>query len=464
MLNCFYFKMIGGFIGLNLLSMQAAYGDSLTDALVSAYNKNPSLQAERSRVRAVDENYIQARSASRPTIAVDGTFAGSAVRTPQISFFAPADDLQTQTGTPAQAQLQIIQPIYQGGRFKAQRGQALSGIMAAREALIDREQTIFLDVATAYVDILRDEAITQIRRNNVRVLAWQKEAAQIRYDVGDGTLTDITQAESRLAGADIGLANADAQLEVSRAVFRRVVGRDPVDLEGVPKIVIPSTVNEAYAIAVENNPQLNAARHNRDASEYDIDIAKSATKPSLSLNATAASQRDQILGFQQADALSLTAQVSIPIFSAGFNQSRIRQAAHTKSRLDFEIRDAELQLRQNAEQIWAQIEAAQRILISSEVQRKSAEFAFEGVELEQQVGTRTALDVLDAEQEVLNARINQLNAQRDLDVSIFQLLSLMGTFHSKALQLPVNYYDPAENFETVKTDILYRIKERIIPE
>jgi len=464
MLKRSYIQISLGLALFGLILPESAYGESLTDALVSVYNKNPGLKAQRSRVKEIDETYIQARAESRPTIALSGTFAGSAVRTPQISFFAPAEDLATQSGTPAAAQLEIIQPIYQGGRLKAQRAQSLKGIMAAREQLIDQEQGIFLDAATAYVDILRDEAITNIRRNNVKVLARQKEAAQIRFDVGEGTLTDVAQADSRLAGADIGLASADAQLEVSRAAFRRVVGRNPIELEAVPKIVIPTSVNEAYAIALENNPQLNAARYNRDASEYDIDIASSATKPSVSLNATAAAQRDQILGFQRADALTVTAQVRIPIFSAGLNQSRIRQAQHVKTRLDFEIRDAELSLRQTAEQIWAQMEAAKRTLVSSATQLKSAQLAFEGVELEQQVGTRTALDVLDAEQEVLNAQINQLNARRDLDVSVFQLLAVMGTFHAKSLQLPVDSYNPADNLETVKSDILYRLKETFIPE
>lgn len=450
--------------GFCLLLTGHAQGESLTDTLVSAYNKNPALMAERSRVKAVDETYIQARAASRPTISLSGTFAGSAVRTPQISFFAPAGDLATQSGTPAAAQLEIIQPIYQGGRLKAQRAQALTGIMAAREQLIDQEQSILLSAATAYVDILRDEAITNIRRNNVKVLARQKEAAQIRFDVGEGTLTDVAQADSRLAGANIGLASADAQLEVSRAAFRRVVGRNPDGLEAVPTIVIPSSLNEAFAIALENNPQLNAARYNRDASKYDVNIASAATKPSVSLNATAAAQRDQILGFQQADALTVTAQVRIPIFSAGLNQSRIRQARHVKTQLDFEIRDAELSLRQRAEQIWAQMEAAERTLTASVTQLKSAQLAFEGVELEQQVGTRTALDVLDAEQEVLNAQINQLNAQRNLDVSIFQLFAVMGTFHAESLQLPVESYDPADNLEAVKSDILYRLKEKLLPE
>jgi outer membrane protein len=468
MAYCLRFKRLSAvvviFAGFIFGGNISAAADDLPQVLISAYNKNPRLQAERARVRAVDENYIQARAQSRPTIALSGSFAGSAVRTPQLSFFGPAGDVQTQTGTPAAAQLEIIQPIYQGGRLKAQRGQALAGIMSARESLKNMEQNIFLAAANAYVDIIRDEATARIRRKNVQVLSRQKQAAEVSFDIGDGTRTDIAQSDNRLAGAEIGLASADAQLEASRAVFRRVVGRDPIDLQPVPKMVIPNTAQEAISIALGNNPDLNAARFNRDASEYDINIARSATKPSLSLNASAAAQRDQILGFERADALTLTAQLRVPIFSAGMNQSRIRQARHVKTRLDFELRAAELQISQNVTQLWAQIDASQRSLLASQRQVDAAKFAFEGVELEQQVGTRSVLDVLDAEQEVLNAQINNLAAQRNLDAAIFQLLAIMGTFNANSLQLPVDIYDPRDNFEDVRSDILHNFTDNYVPD
>lgn len=448
---------------LLLMMPEIAAADTLQHALASAYNKNPRLQAERARVREVDENYIQARAQSRPTISLSGSFAGSAVRTPQATFFAPAGDIETETGTPASAQLQIIQPVYQGGRLKAQRGQALAGIMAARETLKNTEQSIFLAAANAYIDVLRDEKTALFRRNSVQVLTRQRQAAQVRFDVGEGTRTDIAQAENRLAGAEIGLATADAQLESSRAAFWRVVGRDAIDLYPVPKMIIPRTPEEAVAIALDNNPEINAARFNRDASEYGVDIARAATKPSLSLNASAAAQRDQILGFERSDALTVTAQLTVPIFSAGLNQSRVRQAQHVKTRLNFEIREVELAITQTVRQLWAQIDAAERALVSSNTQVNAAKFAFEGVQLEQQVGTRTVLDVLDAEQEVLIAEINELAAQRNLDGAIFQLLAVLGTFNTEGLQLDVDIYDPADNLETVKSDILHNFADNYVP-
>jgi len=169
------------------------------------------------------------------------------------------------TGTPISGQLQVLQPVYQGGRLKAQRRQALTAIMAARENLRQTEQDVLLTAANAYADVIRDERIADIRRSNVRVLFRQKEAAQVRFDVGAGALTDVAQAGSRLAAADIGLASADAQLAVSRAAFRRSVGRDPVALSPVPKMIVPDTVEEVLAIALDNNPRVNAARYNRSA-------------------------------------------------------------------------------------------------------------------------------------------------------------------------------------------------------
>ena len=440
-----------------------ASADTLQDALISAYNNNPQLKAEQARVRGVDENYFQARSQSRPTIALNGSAAGSAVRTPfNFGPVVGAGPIVI-TGTPISGQIQVLQPVYQGGRLKAQRRQALTQILAERENLRQIEQDILLAAAMAYTDVLRDEKIANIRRNNVRVLSRQKEAAGIRFEVGEGTRTDMAQADSRLAAAEIGLASADAQLASSRAAYRRTVGRDPVSLAPAPRLIVPNTPAEALEIALGNNPAMSAARHNLEAAKYNIDIARAATKPSVSLSGTIAAQREQILGFSQAEAATLTAQISIPIFSAGLNQSRIRQASHSKTRVSFEIKDAELELSRSIYQLWAQIDAAERTLVASERQIAAAKLAFEGVQLEQDVGTRTVLDVLDAEQEVRDAEINYISTQRDLDTALFRLLAVMGTFTSEGLQLGADVYDPEESFEDTRADILHNIAVKRLP-
>ena len=440
-----------------------ALADTIQDALVAAYNSNPQLKAEQARLRSIDENYIQARAQSRPTITLNGMAAGSAVRTPFS--FGPVQGAgpTTITGTPISGQIEVLQPVYQGGRLKAQRRQALTQILAARENLRQIEQDVLLAAALAYLDVLRDEQTAHIRRNNVRVLSRQKEAAQIRFDVGEGTLTDTAQADSRLAAAEIGLASADSQLASSRAAFRRAVGRDPISLNPAPRLIVPNTPAEALDIALGNNPAISAARHNLESQKYNVNIARSATKPSVSLSGTVAAQREQILGFSQAEAATLTAQISIPIFSAGFNQSRIRQAENETTRFKYEIKDAELELSQNIYQLWAQIDAAERTLVASERQIQAAKLAFEGVQLEQDVGTRTVLDVLDAEQEVLNAEINYISTRRELDAALFRLLVAMGTFTSSGLQLPVDIYDPDVSLDDSRSDILHNIASKRLP-
>jgi outer membrane protein len=195
-----------------------AYGETLQEAFVSAYTNNPRLMAERARVREFDENYIQARAQGRMTSSLSGSLGYSGVRLPNTGFAGqPIGGYSTSFTEPASLQLQVIQPLYQGGRVRALKQQAKAGIMAAREGLRNTEQNLFLSVATAYSDVLRDEETANIRRSNVRVLTRQLTAATVRFDVGEGTRTDIAQAQTRLSAAEIGLAQADAQLQVSRS-------------------------------------------------------------------------------------------------------------------------------------------------------------------------------------------------------------------------------------------------------
>ena len=213
----FYWSKISRF-GLIFASFVFGCGsvvqaETFQEALISAYQTNPSLKAERARVKEADENYIQARAQGRPTSSFTASAARQAIRAPNNIFFSETGST-VQRGNPRTTALQIIQPIYQGGRVSALKRQANSGILAARQTLRDAEQNLLVSTATAYVDVIRDEQAAKIRRNNVSVLARQEQAARDRFDVGEGTLTDIAQAQTRLAAANIGLAQADAQLEI----------------------------------------------------------------------------------------------------------------------------------------------------------------------------------------------------------------------------------------------------------
>ena len=446
--------------------------ETLQDTLISAYNKNPRLQAERARLREVDEGYIQARAQGRLTSQIDAEWRREVISTPEIPATIagvpnPAAALLgggTIDGAPYQAQLSVIQPIYQGGRVRALKQQARSDILAARENLRGTENSIFLQAANAYVDVLRDEEAAKIRRNNVRVLTRQLEAAQTRFDVGAGTLTDTAQSESRLAQSESGLAQAEAQLQISRANYRRVIGRIPNDLQPVPRFERPSDLATAQKLALENNPQIIAAYFNEESARAGIDVAKAAGRINVQLNGTVGGNRNQTIGVSRADQAALAAQVTVPIFSGGLNASRIRQAKHAKSRMAFETRDMQWEVELNVAQVWAQLEAAKIALQASRRQATSANTAFEGVKLEQSVGTRTQLDVLDAEQEVLDARLAVINAQHDLDAADFQLLAAMGVFDSQGLALTVDRHNPSKNFKAVEHKGLKEFTDDFVPE
>lgn len=436
-----------------------AQADTLQEALIGVYNKNPQLLAARARLRETDENYIQARAQGRLSSTasgqyswshIQGTASPAALPTPG----APVGKLST-SYTPSAAQVEIIQPLYQGGRIKALKAQAKAGILAQRELLRATENQLFLAASNAYLDVQLAEETARVRRENVRVLSRQSEAAQERFDVGQGTRTDIAQSLARLANAESGLAQAEGQLLSARASYRRLVGRIPSDLQRVPQFVVPATLEDALRKGRENNPEIIASYFNEQAGDAAIDVAKSASKPVISLNGNLAAQRGQVFSLEESESAEIKAQIRIPIFSGGANKSRVRQARHAKTRMRFETRDRELAVDEAITQIWSQRAAAQQSLMASRKQVEAAELAFEGVTLEQEVGSRSQLDVLDAEREALNARLAVINAEKNVHVATFQLLSTIGVFDAQSIGLAVDtLYDVEQNLEDIREDKL----------
>lgn len=449
-----------------ILLSSPAYAADLQDALVSVYESNPRLLAERARLREIDESYVQARAQGRPTIAGSGSIEQSWVGFPNgaavFTGGAVEGDINV-SGRPNEVAVQIVQPLYQGGRVKALKAQTKLSILAARENLRAQENDLFLSAASAYVDVRRDLEATRIRRNNVKVLSRQLEAATARFDVGAGTRTDIAQSESRLALSEAGLVQAEAQLAVSEASYVRLVGQKPAALTTPPIYRLPPNLPDAIAAARENNPQLIGSYFNEAAGRAAIDVAKAAGRPTVSISGGLSRQREQISQLQSIDAASITAQVSIPLYSGGANTSRRRQAEHAKTRLAFETRDVELAIDQAVTQIWAQLTAAKASLVAAQRQVSAAEIAFEGVTLEQSVGTRDQLDVLNAEQETLNAQLSVLEATRSVEIATFQLLATIGVFDAEGIRLPVEGYEPNKNLDNIRYQGLTEQVDRFAP-
>lgn len=443
-----------------------AQADDLQDALISVYETNPRLLAERARLREVDETYVQARAQGRPTIGGTGSISQSFVNFPGgaavFSNGAVDGDVDI-SGRPNDIGVQVVQPLYQGGRVKALKAQAKLGILAARESLRAQENDLFLSTASAYVDVRRDTKAARIRRNNVRVLMRQFEAATARFEVGAGTRTDIAQSEARLALAEAGLAQAEAQRAVSEANYVRLVGRSPIQLSDPPIYKLPPSLSAAITAARENNPQLIGSYYNEAAGRAAIDVAKAAGRPTVSISGGLSRQRDQLSQLQSIDAASITAQVTIPIYSGGANTSRRRQTEHAKTRLAFETRDAELGVDQAVSQIWAQLNAARASLKAAKRQVEAATIAFEGVSLEQSVGNRDQLDVLNAEQEALNAQLSVIDAERGVQIATFQLLATIGVFDARGIQLPIDGYNPNDNLNAIRYQGLTEQVDRFAP-
>lgn len=452
----------------SLLIAPVAQAETLEEALVSAYNHSPKLKAERARLKEIDESYIQARAQGKLTSSLSGTASINTSRTPGLDIPIPGFDNVINSGTtvstPIAAQVQVIQPIYQGGRVAALKSQARASIEAAREGVRAQETQWLLDTAYTYVDVLRNEEQARIRRNNLQVLMRQKEAAESRFEVGAGTRTDMAQAEARMAGARVGLAQAEAQLQISRADYRRLTGHMPESLKPLPKFVLPDSEARAVELAHANNPGLMASIHNEAAGDARIKVAKSANKPTVALTGNLSAIREQAGFPDRAETAVIGAQVTVPLTTGGLNRSRVREAENARTRLMFETRDTKFQLNAAIMQAWAGLQAAREGLRASQVQVQAAELAFEGVQLEKDVGRRTALDVLNAEQEVLEARLSIINSRSEVEKAGFAILALTGGFDAVSLALPTEYYDPQDNLDAIIADDNFGVIDNILPE
>ncbi len=427
--------------------------ETLESALAKAYGNNPSLNAQRAGVRATDENVAQAKSGYRPQI----TGTADIGRT-----FSKYDDRQPQTLlgggeqisrlTPRGFGVQLNQTIFDGFRTDNSVRRAESGVFAAREDLNTTEQDILVNAATAYMNVLRDTAILDLQRNNVEVIDEQLRQTRDRFNVGEVTRTDVAQAESRLAAARSQASQAEASLRASIAQYRQFVGVEPRQLApGRPlDRLTPGSVDAALKIAFGEHPAIKAALHQVDAAELQVKIAQGALAPQLGVRASVDQRYDSRSSNDESLQASAVATLTVPIYEGGQAYSATRQAKEQvgQARLQADwVRD---QVRAAVVSNWGALEAARAQIQAAQAQIDAAETALSGVREEARVGQRTTLDVLNAQQELLTARVNLIQAQRDRVVASYQLVSAMGRLTSRALGLAVNHYSPKIHYDQVK--------------
>jgi len=433
------------------LSVTPAAAQSLEEALASAYRSNPELLAQRAALRAVDEQVPRAMSQWRPTVQVTGNtgFARDYNATTTTVFNGDGtSDRQTANNQrvrrPYTATLQATQPLYRGGRSTAELARAEANIQASRALLSVTEQRVLLDAATAYINLARELAVLDLNTNNVQVLQRQLEAARDRFQVGEITRTDVSQAEARLAQAQAARTGSEGNVNTARAAYLRVVGQEAVRpaVPAVPVALLPGSAAEARDVALASNPAVVQARFTHEAAGHDVALIEGEKLPTVGLQADAIRGVETQTRGVQRDTVDLLLTFTVPIYQQGLTDARVREAKQTQGQRRTQIDVSQRQVTDEANRAWQQLQTARAQIASFQAQIRANEIALEGVSQEARVGSRTVLDVLNAEQELLNSRVSLVQAQRDQVLASFQLLSATGRLTARTLSLPVEYYDP----------------------
>jgi outer membrane protein len=427
---------------LALLPWTSAWADTLIDALTKAYAGNPNLAAEQANLRAVDENRPQAVALRRPTITGQAQGGIQPQNTQQLG---------KQTLYPYSASIGITQPLWTGGRADAAIEQADYQIKAERANLLNEEESILLQAATAYFDVYNNQAVLDLAINNVKVLTQALDEANARFKAGLATQTDVAQAEARLQSGFADQRQAEANLTNSQAVYRNVVGNWPGVLKPEPPArALPNTAQETVARAIVRNPQVLNAQATQEAAKAGVDVANAQLMPSLALSGLILQGNNQQIQTDWQTEAQVLVTLTVPIYQAGAEYSRIRQAKETLGQTKNQV-DAAIRLTsQNATEAWQNLQAARAKITSFEAAVKANNIAYAGLVEENRVGTRTTFDVLQGQQDLFASEVNLVNAQHDEAVSSYQILAVIGELTAQLIGLNTPIYNPQVHYDAVK--------------
>lgn len=416
-----------------------AQAQTLEEALVLAYQNNPSLRAARARVRAADEGIARALSGWRPTIRVIGEGGWNQSETD----FGTGAPVKPETTHPRGGRATIDQNIFRGGSTVAGTRRAEANVESERARLAQVEQNVLINATTAYMDVVRDTAIIELNQSNEKVLLRQLEAARDRFRVGEVTRTDVAQAESRLARARADRIRAEGSLVQSRASFRNVMGGAPGKLvPAKPPADTVSSQEEAVSRARQNAFGVVQAKFAEEAARRQVREIVGELLPRVDVNGEAEMTQQRFNRESETTSYSGTLRLTIPLYQAGGVYARIREAKQVAGQRRDEYRQAIRDAVEGGARSWEALKTARARIRAFSSEIRAAEIALEGVRQEALVGSRTVLDVLDAEQELLDARVNLVTALRDEVVAAYQLRAATGDLTARKLGLPVKYYDP----------------------
>ena len=440
------------YIGLTLIlgmTTTIARADSLNDVLAYTYENSLLLNANRAEVRMADEEVAKAKSGYRPMIVAEGsanrakfknTYDNAALAYKQKSYLNPVD-----------MSLNFVQPVFSGlGTVNAVEA-ARQGVQSARAGLMTAEQTVLLDTATVYMDVIRDEAVLKLQKNQEKVLKEHLASYEKKFKAGVLTKTDVSQAKARSAGATAARIAAEGELQVSKANFYSVVGMEPNQLKDVSDTIftLPENLDGALNEALAENPLIQAARYATAAAESAVKAKKGALLPQVNLSGGIGRQKEHV-SIKQSDYWQVGANLSVPLFQSGQEYADIRQARQEENKYRILWNKTIQDVRAVTTAAWESHTAIKAQIASIKKQIEASEMALKGVIREANVGSRTVLDVLDAEQEHLDNQVALVKAHRDEVVSAFTLMAAVGRMNPTALNLDVTPYDPTAYYESVK--------------
>lgn len=413
----------------SLFALKPAAAESLAEALASAYRDNPTLNAQRAALRATDEGVPQALSGYRPRISAGIT--GTANR----------------LGSGSGGTITIEQPIFNGHRTLNGVKIAETAVLAGREALRNAEQNTLLLAAQAFMDLVKAQALLNVRRENVQFLGEQVRAAEDRLNVGEGTRTDVAQTRARLAAGEAAVNAAAAALNSAIAVYEQVIGHQPTSLGAAPPVdgMLPHTLNAALADAMTAHPAILAAGYNIDIAEFNVKVKEGALMPSVSVNGSLSRSFDS--GGYDAEVVG---RLSIPIYQGGQASSEVRQDKEVLGQRRIELDAARDEVRQAVISAWGGLDAARAQITAAQAQVQAEQLVLSGVIEERNVGQQTTLDVLNSQQELLNARVALITAQHDRVIASYSLLASVGQLNADRLGLAVERYDPQHHYVQVR--------------
>ena len=435
---------------LGQLAAFSAYADTMEGALLRAYRNNPQLNAQRASVRVTDEAVPQALAGYRPKVA--GTFTTGVGYTDQLADGSLGKKIEQGDQTPHSAALTVTQTIYNGNQTANKTRAAESQVFGAREGLRLMEQSVLLAAATIYMDYLRDAAILEVQRSNTHVLELTLRQTRDRYSAGLVTPTDVAQSEAQLAAAKSQELAAVSTLTTTRANFRRIIGIEPANLQPASPVdrYLPQTVGGAVELALRQNPNVTAAMYGVDVSFLTVKINEGALYPTVSLQATVAKVWDpNITTINQFTAVA-NAQLNVPVYQGGAEYSLIRQSKETLAQQRLTLDQVRDQARADLVTAWGQLLAGKAQVTAAQSQVDASEIAYLGTSKEAQVGQRTVIDILNAQQTLVNARVALVTAQHDRVVASYAVLNAIGRLSPQVLHLSTQTYDASVHYQQVR--------------